>query len=668
MAGYYDPNKDYSTAIETAKKSGASSSEIKRLETERDNKVADKYKGNEPKMYGSDKTYKEAIADNDRDAISNAITIQETKNTSGTSTGVFNGIEYDRTNQGNGVYGVPTSNSTVKNYTQGGVTYQVGPDMSRRTDLKNGYAISNGYTVFYDENGYATRAVKGNADYTPNQDYNASNGTYNKNGAWTDNEMLTKSQLDAIQSYRDAAAAGTMTWADANAKANAIRAGYGYTIDNQGNVTNSGALTAVNDRREQLGLPVNDEDAYAQYYRYLMGTDTSPLAQAGGQVKTFDQFVQENGMNAGSQQAAVKAPASQDLTSVSPYASGISGGSSSTGVSGTSGADGRDPYQYLMDMYAQKNAAQLAALRSTYEQNVADSQAQDDLISAAYDKQRNQTAAQNDLQRMYMNEYGIMRGLNTGASGQMALAQSAAYQGNMAQLSAQEAQSLADNALTREKLAIAYSNAVDQAAAEGDYQLAQALYNEYVRQDELARQDAANAQEQANWEAKFNYQKEQDAWDNAVAQAELLAGFGDFSGYKALGYSDAQIALMQNAWNAQYGTPVTGTTETPGSAPKPKYDNGGLTTSQVKQLQQKLGVTADGKWGSQSSKAAGGLTADEAWKKYGTASYDMSFDELKNTITRYLALGGKQRAQNVLDSKWDSLTSAQQAELSKLFG
>ena len=200
MAGYYDPNKDYSTAIETAKKSGASSSEIKRLETERDNKVADKYKGNEPKMYGSDKTYKEAIADNDRDAISNAITIQETKNTSGTSTGVFNGIEYDRTNRGNGVYGVPTSNSAVKNYTQGGVTHQVGPDMSRRTDLKNGYAISNGYTVFYDENGYATRAVKGNADYTPNQDYNAANGTYNQNGAWTDNEMLTKSQLDAIQS------------------------------------------------------------------------------------------------------------------------------------------------------------------------------------------------------------------------------------------------------------------------------------------------------------------------------------------------------------------------------------------------------------------------------------------------------------------------------------
>lgn len=136
-------------------------------------------------------------------------------------------------------------------------------------------------------------------------------------------------------------------------------------------------------------------------------------------------------------------------------------------------------------------------------------------------------------------------------------------------------------------------------------------------------------------------------------------------GYKALGYSDAQIAMMQNAYNAQLAG-STFNAESAGSGGS--YDNGGLTTSQVKQLQQKLGVNADGKWGIQSSKAAGGLTADEAWKKYGTASYDMSFDELKNTITRYLALGGKQRAQNVLDSKWDSLTSAQQAELSKLFG
>lgn len=41
-----------------------------------------------------------------------------------------------------------------------------------------------------------------------------------------------------------------------------------------------------------------------------------------------------------------------------------------------------------------------------------------------------------------------------------------------------------------------------------------------------------------------------------------------------------------------------------------------LSSEQVKQLQNALGVTADGKWGSNSSSAAGGLSADEAWSKY----------------------------------------------------
>ena len=46
------------------------------------------------------------------------------------------------------------------------------------------------------------------------------------------------------------------------------------------------------------------------------------------------------------------------------------------------------------------------------------------------------------------------------------------------------------------------------------------------------------------------------------------------------------------------------------------YDNGGLSDSQVKALQKALGVTADGMYGSQSKKAAGGLSAKEAYEKY----------------------------------------------------
>ena len=58
-------------------------------------------------------------------------------------------------------------------------------------------------------------------------------------------------------------------------------------------------------------------------------------------------------------------------------------------------------------------------------------------------------------------------------------------------------------------------------------------------------------------------------------------------------------------------------TETPSQKPStPRYDNGSLTTAQVKELQRWYGVTADGQWGAGSKKAAGGRTADEAWAYY----------------------------------------------------
>lgn len=50
------------------------------------------------------------------------------------------------------------------------------------------------------------------------------------------------------------------------------------------------------------------------------------------------------------------------------------------------------------------------------------------------------------------------------------------------------------------------------------------------------------------------------------------------------------------------------------------YNNGGLTTAQIMEMQQALGVTADGKWGSQSMAAANGMSAQEAWQAYQQAN------------------------------------------------
>lgn len=609
MAGYYDPNKDYSKAISEAKAAGKDTSQ---LEAERQNKIDDKYGGKEPNMYGSDKTFSHASRDNDRDTISNAISISNSRGgnssnfgsggSTGGSTDLVKGPGYVTGGYTMGVNGSPILNDNP--YWKGGVSASEA-DMSRRPDLANGYATSNGYTVFYDEDGYATKAIKGVADYTPHQDINAGNGTYNSAGAWTDNEMLTEADRKKIENIRAQMQAGQITGDQANQLANQIRSGYGYTIDKQGNVTDLGALSSVDARRQAWGLPTNGVSSEMQNFLQLMYPE---LHTSDPNALLAAQYALTKGTY--NPQATPAVPSAQTLTAVSPYASIDMGG---------------DASQYLQEMYAQQIAAQLAALKSTYEQNVADIQAQDDLITSAYDKQRNQAAAQNELQRMQMNELGLMQGLNTGASGQMALAQSAALQGNLATIGSQEAQSLADNALNLTKLTAQYKNAADQAAAEGNAKLASALYEEYVRQQELALQQQAAAQEQANWEAKMAYQQQQDA----LAQQNWQAQFDYQKAQDDLNY---QLTL-QKLYGSSAGNTgglvspkirSTVRTSTRVKAPSVGYNNGSLTTAQVIQLQQDLNkylpdgqkIAVDGKWGPATQAAAGGYTADEYAKVY----------------------------------------------------
>lgn len=159
---------------------------------------------------------------------------------------------------------------------------------------------------------------------------------------------------------------------------------------------------------------------------------------------------------------------------------------------------------YLNDMYKAYTDAQLAALKSAYEQNLAGLQADAEKIPGIYQGARNEAVSQNDIARMAFNEYANARGLNTGTSGQAALASSATLQSNLTDISTKESDAIAENALQQQQLAIQYRNAAVQAQAEGNYQMAQALYNEYVRQDNAAMQTAQLAQEQANWEAQFN--------------------------------------------------------------------------------------------------------------------------------------------------------------------
>lgn len=578
----------------------------------------------------------------------------------GSSKVSYNGVEYTRKDNGGGVYGMPSSNSEVKNYTRGGVTYSVGADMSRRTDLAGKAQVSNGYTVFYDDNGYAYKAVKGVADYTPHQDINAGNGSYGKSGAWTDNEMLSALDRSKIQEIRNRLQRGEITGDQANQAANAIRAGYGYTIDKNGYVTDNGALSAVNDRRKQLGLSTSPESAELDYYRYLMGTDTSPTAQASGKVQPFVDYLAENG--------GVQAGSQQRVTDINAGSTPASNFTAQTGTSFDIG-DGND---YLKELYAKKKAAELAALKSAYEQNTATLDASRAQIAPVYDIARNSAANQNALSRGAFQEMAVANGLNTGTTGQAALAQDVVLQQNLSQIDREQAEKMAEIDLQRSQLDTEYRNAIAKAEATGDAELANALYEEYVRQQNLYAKYGGQTGGSGSGSSggstvvkpTLTASQVQSALKNGIVTDDVISAFDYYYG--------------QGSYDALYGTGklkagTTGTAKTGSKSSgkkKGSYSNGSLTNEQVKQLQKYYGVTADGKWGTNSKKAAGGLTADQAWANYSKgrkSGYSMGYDELKRTISDYMNRGGYQRAQNILKSHWNSLSAAQQKEISNMF-
>lgn len=657
MAGYYDKNKDYSKELQ---RTDLSSSERDRLTKERENKIADKYGGREPNMIGSDKTYSQTYGGSSNRGNSGS--------SGGSSQGTFGGVSYTRNDNGGGIYGMPTSNSEVKNYKQNGVTYSVGADMSRRQDLAGRAQVSNGYTVFYDDNGYAYKAVKGVADYTPHQDINAGNGSYGKSGAWTDNEMMSALDRSKIQDIRNRLQRGEITGDQANQAANAIRAGYGYTIDKNGYVTDSGALSAANDLRRRLGLDNSPESAELAYYRYLMGTDTSPSAQASGKVQSFGDFMAANGgAQAGTPGYGTPAYSQQQrVTDIN--AGGTPSGNLSTSQTGMS-FDIGDGSDYLKELYAKKVAAELAALKSAYEQNTATLDASRAQIAPVYDIARNSAANQNALSRGAFQEMAVANGLNTGTTGQAALAQDVVLQQNLSEIDREQAEKTAAIDLQRSQLDTEYRNAIAKAEATGDAELANALYEEYVRQQNLYAKyggqtgGSGGSGTAAVVKPNLTASQVQSALKNGIVTDDVISAFDYYYG--------------QGAYDSLYGTGrltagTTGTAKTgSGSTGKKKgsYSNGSLTNQQVKQLQKYYGVSQDGKWGANSKKAAGGLTADQAWAKYqGGGSGSSNYGNIRRTITGYMSQGNYAKAQSYLKSNWNSLTEAQQKELSAMFG
>lgn len=99
--------------------------------------------------------------------------------------------------------------------------------------------------------------------------------------------------------------------------------------------------------------------------------------------------------------------------------------------------------------------------------------------------------------------------------------------------------------------------------------------------------------------------------------------------------NDAYTLWKNNSRYGTYSDYQNRNSGSQGSGSGSGFYNGGLSDSQIKEMQNYYGVTADGMWGSKSSSAAGGLSATDAWNAYqeslsgqgyGDYDYDSGYD------------------------------------------
>lgn len=106
------------------------------------------------------------------------------------------------------------------------------PDMSRNKDLAGKTVSKGGYNISYNENGYATSAIKTGSKTgkaaAPSAD------TVGGGGSVYDQEHFSNDELRSAAEVRAAAAAGKTTWADAHDYVERIRSNYGYSGDTDG--------------------------------------------------------------------------------------------------------------------------------------------------------------------------------------------------------------------------------------------------------------------------------------------------------------------------------------------------------------------------------------------------------------------------------------------------
>lgn len=169
-----------------------------------------------------------------------------------------------------------------------------------------------------------------------------------------------------------------------------------------------------------------------------------------------------------------------------------------------------------------KSVAELERAKEQSRQALEAAQAE---VERDYQAARNRAAADNEVAKKNLNRQVNDSGLGSGAAGQAALSQSVALQSRLGALDVQEAAEKAK--LNSSEMERDYDMAIAEAKAEGDYALADALYQEAARFDEAQRQQWRErenvgqkvyemAQEEQRYATELQLSQEQRDYDRSL--------------------------------------------------------------------------------------------------------------------------------------------------------
>ena len=361
------------------------------------------------------------------------------------------------------------------------------PDMSRNKDLAGKTVSKGGYNISYNENGYATSAIKTGSKTgkaaAPSADTvsGGGSGRGSYGGSVYDQEHFSDDELRSAAEVRAAAAAGKTTWADAHDYVERIRSNYGYSGDSDG--SRYIPLEMGGGGRGNGGGGFSYEAAPTYTSRYQSQIDDLTKQILNREAFSYDpekdptyQQYKESYTRSGER-------AMQDtLGQVSARTGGL--------ASSYAGSAAQQTYDNYMGALADKIPELKQLAYSMYQDEGNTQRANLEMLVAL---EQGDYAKYADLLAQYNTDrsfdYGVHR----------------------------------DN-ISDER----YNNE----------------WNYSVGRDQIADKRYED-------ETAYNREtyKNETEYNRALAKAQTLAAGGDFSGYKALGYTDQEIAGLKSAYN-----------------------------------------------------------------------------------------------------------------------